>query len=507
VRDGHVEPVIDRVQAGHGGGGRQPARAQDRPPQRRGQPEAEPIPAPYGRAARTTGASRVVREPVPRRRIVRRAVMDAGADNPRPGEVPAPSLASALHDERLGDVLGGLPDAVVGATRDEKIVFVNGLAGELFGYAPDELLGRPVQDLWPERLRDRYTRNLRLYFATEHPLRFTDVSHGLRRDGSEFVGEMSWGIVATTVGPVLFAIGRDVSAQRRRSRQTAAVAALGQRALRGAGLRELGEQAVAALRETLAVTRVAIRRLAPPETLAASGPASAPPALEVPILTGSEALGLIEVDAALDDVDEAYVHAIASVLGMAASRLRDEERMRHEALHDPLTGLANRTHLHERLGHALARARRDGTAAVVVIDLDGFKAVNDTFGHAAGDEVLVTIGHRLEAGLRPEDTLARMGGDEFVAVCEGVDEPAALALGARLEAVVREPLAIAGGLRSLSASVGVAVVADGTVSPEAVLAAADAAAYKAKAAGGAAVASSTRGPARSRRRPPSPRRA
>ena len=108
--------------------------------------------------------------------------------------------------------------------------------------------------------------------------------------------------------------------------------------------------------------------------------------------------------------------------------------MRHEALHDPLTGLANRTLLRDRLEHALARsAREDLPTGVLFIDLDEFKDVNDRYGHAAGDAVLVELAGRLRAAVRPADTVARLGGDEFIVVCEHVDRDAALALGARLE--------------------------------------------------------------------------
>ena len=106
-------------------------------------------------------------------------------------------------------IVHGLPDATVGSREDGRIVFANALAGELFGYAPEDMVGRHVQTLWPERVRERYLRNMRLYFATEHPLRFTTEAWGLRADGSEFVGEMSWGIVDTQAGPLLLAIGRD----------------------------------------------------------------------------------------------------------------------------------------------------------------------------------------------------------------------------------------------------------------------------------------------------------
>src|SRR5262245_31912457 len=111
-------------------------------------------------------------------------------------------------------ILEGLPDAVVAIAADGRIVFVNALAEELFGYARTELLGEPVQMLWPDSVRARYTRNMELYFATRHPLRFSTEARGLRRDGSQFIGEMSWGIVATDGGPLLLAIGRDISERR-----------------------------------------------------------------------------------------------------------------------------------------------------------------------------------------------------------------------------------------------------------------------------------------------------
>src|SRR3954447_19149104 len=162
------------------------------------------------------------------------------------------------REAALRAVLEGLPDATVASGRDGRSVFVKAHAEALFGYEHDELLGEPVQTLWPERLRARYTRNMDLYFATDHPLRFSTRADGLRRDGSEFVGEMSWGIVETEAGSLLLAIGRDMTAHReamarvqRQSRQVAAVAALGERALAGADVSDLASEAVERMRETL----------------------------------------------------------------------------------------------------------------------------------------------------------------------------------------------------------------------------------------------------------------
>ena len=155
--------------------------------------------------------------------------------------------------------------------------------------------------------------------------------------------------------------------------------------------------------------------------------------------------------------------------------------MRHEAFHDPLTGLANRTLLRDRLEHALALSEREsGTTAVLFVDLDNFKQVNDAYGHATGDAVLVELSRRLRTAVRPGDAIARLGGDEFVVVCEQVNEESALALGRRLQETIRLPLTVGGVKHGLSASIGVAL---GRTDPDALLGDADAAVYRAKAHG------------------------
>src|SRR3954470_20702671 len=173
-------------------------------------------------------------------------------------------------------VLEGLPDAVVAASAGGTIVYVNHLAEDLFGYPGHELIGRPVQTLWPERVRDRYTRNMQLYFATEHPLRFSTEVWGLRRDGSEFMGEMSWGIVETAAGKLLLAIGRDISERRAAEMRLRAVAAMGERALAGADPADLAHEAVDLMRVTLPIAGAEVR-LADGGVLAADGPSTDTP--------------------------------------------------------------------------------------------------------------------------------------------------------------------------------------------------------------------------------------
>ncbi|SHI80527.1 diguanylate cyclase (GGDEF) domain-containing protein [Roseomonas rosea] len=172
----------------------------------------------------------------------------------------------------------------------------------------------------------------------------------------------------------------------------------------------------------------------------------------------------------------------------AAERSRLSERLRWLANFDGLTGLPNRALLGDRLELAFAAAQRDGTGLVVLaLDLDHFKEVNDTLGHAAGDEVLRVVAGRLRGCLRATDTLARIGGDEFVLVAPGLDAPEQLAAFAgRLLAVMEEPVPIASDHRSVGVSIGAAIMPPGRFDgrPEALLQDADLALYQAKAEGG-----------------------
>jgi diguanylate cyclase (GGDEF)-like protein len=235
------------------------------------------------------------------------------------------------------------------------------------------------------------------------------------------------------------------------------------------------------MRETLSLDYIVIRRAG--EELAGWGGDGAE-LMRFEIASGDEVFGEICVEGELGADEESFLRAIANVLATALGRLRGDEQMRHEALHDPLTGLANRALCRERLIHALARTSRDdGAAGVLFIDLDDFKTVNDLYGHAAGDALLIALARRLVATVRPADTVARLGGDEFVIVCEDIDEHTAIALGHRLTEAIHEPLDVDGIEHRLSASIGIALGAAGRQDPDALLADADAAAYRAKAEG------------------------
>jgi len=167
-------------------------------------------------------------------------------------------------------------------------------------------------------------------------------------------------------------------------------------------------------------------------------------------------------------------------------RKRMEEKLHLEARTDRLTRLPNRLMLEEQLGLAMARRSRDESLlAVLLIDLDRFKNINDTLGHRHGDELLAAVAKRLANCVRPEDTLARWGGDEFVVVLPCVPSPeAARDIANRYRMALKDPFMHMGELLNMTASIGVSLIGDSATDPETLLANADIAMYRAKARGG-----------------------
>jgi diguanylate cyclase (GGDEF)-like protein/PAS domain S-box-containing protein len=176
------------------------------------------------------------------------------------------------------------------------------------------------------------------------------------------------------------------------------------------------------------------------------------------------------------------------ILDDVTDRHRADASLAHQATHDPLTGLPNRSLLEDRLRQACTRLRQDDeSVAVLFVDLDRIKEVNDTIGHSAGDAVLVATARRLSEGVRPGDTVGRLGGDEFVVVLEGADGVAAARVATELTDRLGEAVELTGAGPSsvaVSASIGVATASGAGVEPETLLADADAAMYRRKHARG-----------------------
>jgi diguanylate cyclase (GGDEF)-like protein len=176
-----------------------------------------------------------------------------------------------------------------------------------------------------------------------------------------------------------------------------------------------------------------------------------------------------------------------SMMGIAidvTARHRSEARLVHLAFHDPLTGLPNRSAVEEQLDRDLARAGRTGEpVAALFIDLDHFKLVNDSLGHAAGDQVLVEVAERVRAITRAEDLLARLGGDEFMLVCAGMDGKGAELVADKVLAALDESLVVEGEEFQIGASIGIAVGPRDGASAADILKHADTAMYQVKRSG------------------------
>jgi len=248
---------------------------------------------------------------------------------------------------------------------------------------------------------------------------------------------------------------------------------------------------------------VLIPDLAADDTFPRFGPAALAAGLAAvftfPLGHGEGRLGALDLyrdsAAALapDDVAAAQTLANVAAAYLLNAQAREQaiaarDRFQDSALHDCLTGLPNRMLLSERLEHAAARAQRSQTtAAVLFADLDRFKQVNDTYGHAVGDGLLVEVAARLSVLVRPGDTLARISGDEFVILCEDLAAPAdADLLAARIDRAFAAPFSVNGTELAVSASVGIAYSGPGQSISYQLVSDADAAMYEAKRRGSSA---------------------
>jgi diguanylate cyclase (GGDEF)-like protein/PAS domain S-box-containing protein len=201
----------------------------------------------------------------------------------------------------------------------------------------------------------------------------------------------------------------------------------------------------------------------------------------VVVRTDRRMLGEAELD---------LIEQSSHLAAIAVERQLANEALEHRALHDELTGLPNRTLLLDRIRTALSRSARDHTSvAVLFVDLDRFKHVNDTLGHAAGDSVLCQAATRLQRVLRAGDTVGRLGGDEFLMVCSDIDGPVdAMTVARRVWECLQPPMRYDGRELIVRASIGVALAEEADISPELIVRDADHAMYRAKERGRDAIA-------------------
>jgi len=174
-------------------------------------------------------------------------------------------------------------------------------------------------------------------------------------------------------------------------------------------------------------------------------------------------------------------HLTEDLESMRLSLVELAERMQYKAMHDELTGLPNRSLNNDRIHRAVSRAgRKGGSFAVLLFDLNRFKDINDTLGHGVGDQVLIIVAERLDAGIRDSDTIARIGGDEFCAIIEDVERVVAEKMAMKLSDVLEPPFKVNGHTLQVGASIGIAVYPEDGDSPELLIQHADVAMYEAK---------------------------
>jgi diguanylate cyclase (GGDEF)-like protein/PAS domain S-box-containing protein len=470
---------------------------------------------------------------------------------------PRHQTESALHqlETKYRAVTESASDAIVSADARGLIVSWNRGGQVMFGYSAEDVVGKPLTMLMPERYRDVHERGMGRFLLTGEPRVIGSGAvevHALRADGTEFPVELSLSHWVGAEGRFFTGILRDITERKRAEEALAREAGFvrllqqvsvasnetssGREALE-TGLRMIAEHTgwpvghiyvVDDDGETLRSSNIWVRpddeRLLPfldattatpfragtglpgrvlaskqpswisdvttddnfPRRAAArdSGLAAA---FAFPVLVGSEVTAVLEFftseplqpDGALCEV----MGQIGTQLGRVVERELAQDRLTHHALHDPLTGLPNRTLLLDRLEVALAQRNRGGIA-VVFVDLDHFKLVNDSLGHSAGDTLLAAAATRLRAVVRPGDTVARFGGDEFVVLAEStIGERDAEGLAERLAGALAEPFELGGAEVFVTASIGIAVSDGIEGDAHALLRDADAAMYRAKEAG------------------------
>jgi diguanylate cyclase (GGDEF)-like protein/PAS domain S-box-containing protein len=441
----------------------------------------------------------------------------------------------------LANVIDLLVDAICVVRADTQIVFISAASERIFGYRPEEMIGRRMSEFMHPEDRERTLAHARELMTNELPGYFEN--RYVRKDGR--VVDLMWTARWSAQDGVRVAVARDITGRKRAESMQAALYAISEAAHTTADLGALFQrvhQIIAGLlparnffvalydaeRDELSFPYFVDDFDATPDprpldsgtlssevvgsgeplllrsddvsaaservrTIVAQRPIGHAPLawLGVPLVAQRGVIGALVVqsytgDVTYSDDDTHLLQFVSTQVAAAIERKQIEARLNHMARYDHLTDLPNRALFRDRLQNALARARRDlERVAMLYLDLDRFKEINDQLGHAAGDRLLCEVARRLGQCVRESDTVGRLGGDEFAVLLPRILKPEdATAVAEKIRRELRQPFDLDGRPAMVSASIGIALYPDHGDSEDALLKLADDAMYAAKRRGG-----------------------
>jgi len=402
----------------------------------------------------------------------------------------------------MTDALERLPelllDAVFMVEEGGRIAFVNPACRAIFGYAPEEMIGRLILDFIHPDDKDCTIAEMGHVLNGRPGLGFEN--RYLRKDGS--VAHIMWTARWSPEDRLRIGVARDVSERKLAEQRQAGMLALATAAHSAEALPELFRafdgilQGLLPLRGMVAVLQPG-ERVAYSRTPDGAAPSEVAGWHHVSLSASGIAFGELRLDlqreSALSAKEIDLLEFTAGQAGAVIERLALHADLAHAARYDELTGLPNRRLFQDRILSAIARCRRgQSRGALLFIDLDDFKQVNDEHGHLVGDQLLHAIARRITSCVREADTVARIGGDEFVALLENVaDQAQAEALAGKIRQVIATPLVLAGRTLQPHASIGIALYPEHGEVIDQLMRHADQAMYAAKAARKAAAPDTT----------------
>ena len=436
----------------------------------------------------------------------------------------------------LANVMDLLLDAICVVDVEGRYVFVSAAFERIFGYTPQEIIGKPMIELVHPDDRERTLQTAREIMAGQPKPHFQN--RYVRKDGR--VIHIMWSTRWSEADGMRIAVARDITELKRAESMQVALHAISEAAHSAADLLALfrnihliigkllparnffvalydekkdelsfpyfvdehgsapsaqkldsGTLSAEVIRTGQALLLTPDMPVAPPEHANPVDGRGALHWLGVPLSTQQGIIGALAVQSYSGEVryteqDKVLLQFVSTQVAAAIERKQTQTWLQYVALHDQLTALPNRMLFHDRLRTALARARRDSSRlSVLYVDLDKFKLINDSFGHDVGDLLLREVSHRLRHCVREVDTVARMGGDEFVVLLDNIDQPEhACIVAEKIRKALNQPFELPDHSLHISTSIGIAVYPEHGDDNKQLMRLADDAMYAAKKHGG-----------------------